>query len=29
MPRPPLGAADRPWDDEDVRRVVDLVDREA
>jgi N-acetylneuraminate lyase len=29
MPRPPLGAADRPWEDEDVRRVVGLVDREA
>jgi N-acetylneuraminate lyase len=28
MPRPPLGAADRPWADADVRRVLDLVDGE-
>ena len=29
MPRPPLGAADRPWAEADVRRILDLVDREA
>ena len=29
MPRPPLGAADRPWADADVRRVLDLVDGDA
>ena len=26
MPRPPLGAADRPWADADVRRILDRVD---
>jgi N-acetylneuraminate lyase len=26
MPRPPLGATDRPWGDADVRRVVEMVD---
>lgn len=26
MPRPPLGATDRPWDDADVERLVRLVD---
>ena len=29
MPRPPLGAADRPWADEDVRRIVEQVDGES
>ncbi|MBM4071711.1 MAG: dihydrodipicolinate synthase family protein [Planctomycetes bacterium] len=27
MPRAPLGIKDRPWDDGEVRRVIDLVDR--
>ena len=27
MPRPPLGATDRPWNDADVQRVLNLVDR--
>jgi N-acetylneuraminate lyase len=26
MPRPPLGATDRPWADADVERLIDLVD---
>lgn len=26
MPRPPLGAADHPWDDTDVERLLQLVD---
>lgn len=26
MPRPPLGSADKPWADHDVRRVIALVD---
>lgn len=26
MPRPPLGATDRPWAEADVRRLVELVD---
>lgn len=29
MPRPPLGATDRPWADADVEQVIDLVDRAA
>ena len=29
MPRPPRGAADRPWADADVKRVLDLVDGDA
>ena len=28
MPRPPLGATDRPWADADVKRVVEVVDTE-
>lgn len=27
MPRPPLGATDRPWNDADVQRVLDRVDQ--
>lgn len=27
MPRAPLGIKDRPWDDSEVRRLIDLVDR--
>jgi N-acetylneuraminate lyase len=27
MPRPPLGATDRPWKDADVQRVLDRVDQ--
>jgi N-acetylneuraminate lyase len=26
MPRPPLGAADKPWSDADVERMIALVD---
>ena len=26
MPRPPLGLADKPWDDAKVRAVLNLVD---
>jgi hypothetical protein len=26
MPRPPLGAADKPWSDAEVERLVALVD---
>jgi N-acetylneuraminate lyase len=29
MPRPPLGTADKPWTDEEVRRVIALVDDSA
>lgn len=28
MPRPPVGVADRPWDELEVKRLIDLVDRE-
>jgi hypothetical protein len=26
MPRPPLGATDKPWKDADVQRVLEAVD---
>lgn len=28
MPRLPVGGADRPWDDAEVKRIIDLVDKE-